>query len=204
MARRSLPTRCGACGVRSPSATRPLSSGREHNNANVLSLGARMYDEDTAVRFAQIFLSTPFSEAERHVRRLALVANYEESGVSAAGARGGRGRRPVGHDQFALGRFEVGFGRSGDVASSHRCRRADQRGGVRRAWQRRHLPTLGPAATGRLPTSVAMLWGSGTTSGGVHLFVPAPGWACLPRRSRSEASGSPCWACSSSPGSAWS
>jgi ribose 5-phosphate isomerase B len=68
--------------------------GREHNNANVLSLGARMYDEDTAVRFAQIFLSTPFSEAERHVRRLALVANYEESGVlppvRAAVVDGGR------------------------------------------------------------------------------------------------------------------
>src|SRR3954453_18081849 len=29
--------------------------GREHNNANVLSLGSRMYDEDTAVRFAEIF-----------------------------------------------------------------------------------------------------------------------------------------------------
>jgi ribose 5-phosphate isomerase B len=55
--------------------------GREHNNANVLSLGARMYDEDTAVRFAEIFLATPFSEAPRHVRRLALLADYEATGV---------------------------------------------------------------------------------------------------------------------------
>ena len=54
--------------------------GREHNNANVLSLGARMYDEDTAVRFAELFLATPFSDAERHVRRLALLAGYEASG----------------------------------------------------------------------------------------------------------------------------
>jgi ribose 5-phosphate isomerase B len=54
---------------------------REHNNANVLSLGARMYDEDTAVRFAEIFLATPFSEAPRHVRRLALLADYEATGV---------------------------------------------------------------------------------------------------------------------------
>lgn len=54
--------------------------GREHNNANVLSLGARMYDEDTAVRFAELFLATPFSGAERHVRRLTLLANYEVSG----------------------------------------------------------------------------------------------------------------------------
>jgi ribose 5-phosphate isomerase B len=54
--------------------------GREHNNANVLSLGARMYDEDAAVRFAEIFLSTPFSDADRHVRRLAMVTDYESTG----------------------------------------------------------------------------------------------------------------------------
>jgi ribose 5-phosphate isomerase B len=55
--------------------------GREHNNANVLSLGARMYDEATAVRFAELFLETPFSAAERHERRLALLAGYEQTGV---------------------------------------------------------------------------------------------------------------------------
>jgi ribose 5-phosphate isomerase B len=54
--------------------------GREHNDANVLSLGARMYDEETAVRFAEVFLATPFSDAERHVRRIAQVTGYEQSG----------------------------------------------------------------------------------------------------------------------------
>jgi ribose 5-phosphate isomerase B len=54
--------------------------GREHNDANVLSLGARMYDEATALRFAEIFLSTPFSGEERHVRRLAQLGSYEVSG----------------------------------------------------------------------------------------------------------------------------
>jgi ribose 5-phosphate isomerase B len=54
--------------------------GREHNDANVLSLGARMYDEDTAVGYARIFLSTPFSGDERHVRRLAMLGAYEASG----------------------------------------------------------------------------------------------------------------------------
>jgi ribose 5-phosphate isomerase B len=54
--------------------------GREHNDANVLSLGARMYDEDTAVRFAEIFVATPFSDAPRHSRRIALVTGYEASG----------------------------------------------------------------------------------------------------------------------------
>jgi ribose 5-phosphate isomerase B len=53
--------------------------GREHNNANVLSLGARMYDEATAVRFAEIFVSTPFSEEPRHVRRLRQLASYERT-----------------------------------------------------------------------------------------------------------------------------
>ena len=54
--------------------------GREHNDANVLSLGARMYDEDAAVGFAEAFLSTPFSNAERHVRRIALLTGYEQTG----------------------------------------------------------------------------------------------------------------------------
>jgi len=58
--------------------------GREHNNANVLSLGARMYDEATAVRYAEAFLATPFSEAERHVRRIAMLTDYEASGVLPA------------------------------------------------------------------------------------------------------------------------
>lgn len=53
---------------------------REHNDANVLSLGARMYDEATALRFAEIFLATAFSGAPRHVRRLAQLAGYEASG----------------------------------------------------------------------------------------------------------------------------
>jgi len=54
--------------------------GREHNNANVLSLGARMYDEETAIRFAELFLSTPFSDAPRHVRRIDQLSAYERSG----------------------------------------------------------------------------------------------------------------------------
>ena len=53
---------------------------REHNDANVISLGARMYDEAAALRFVDIFLSTPFSGEERHVRRLAQLGAYEASG----------------------------------------------------------------------------------------------------------------------------
>lgn len=54
--------------------------GREHNDANVISLGARMYTAEEATRFVEIFLSTPFSAGERHVRRIAMLTAYEESG----------------------------------------------------------------------------------------------------------------------------
>ena len=53
---------------------------REHNDANCLSLGARMYDEATALRFAELFLATPFSGAERHVRRIEQLTGYERTG----------------------------------------------------------------------------------------------------------------------------
>ena len=57
---------------------------REHNDANMLSLGARMYDEQSALEFAAIFLSTAFSGDERHVRRLAQLGAYEASGEPPA------------------------------------------------------------------------------------------------------------------------
>jgi ribose 5-phosphate isomerase B len=53
---------------------------RLHNNANVLSLGAREYSISDAVGFAKVFVETPFSEEPRHVRRLKMIATYEETG----------------------------------------------------------------------------------------------------------------------------
>ena len=53
---------------------------RLHNDANVLSLGARMYSVLEAVGFAKIFLQTEFSGAARHARRLDMIADYEKSG----------------------------------------------------------------------------------------------------------------------------
>ena len=53
---------------------------REHNDANVLSLGARMYPVADAVGFARVFVETPFSAEPRHARRLAMIAGYEKSG----------------------------------------------------------------------------------------------------------------------------
>lgn len=53
---------------------------RQHNDANVLSLGAREYPIDAAVGFARVFVETPFSGEPRHVRRLGMIAAYEDSG----------------------------------------------------------------------------------------------------------------------------
>jgi len=52
---------------------------RKHNNANVASLGARMHSKEQAIDLVLAFLTTDFSGAERHVRRLELISAYEES-----------------------------------------------------------------------------------------------------------------------------
>jgi ribose 5-phosphate isomerase B len=54
--------------------------GRAHNDANVMSLGARMISEADALRFVEIFVTTPFSGEPRHARRIAQLAAYETTG----------------------------------------------------------------------------------------------------------------------------
>jgi ribose 5-phosphate isomerase B len=46
---------------------------REHNDANVLCLGARVVGEGLALKIADLFLDTPFSNDERHIRRIAQI-----------------------------------------------------------------------------------------------------------------------------------
>jgi ribose 5-phosphate isomerase B len=50
---------------------------REHNDANLISLGARMHEPDVAWQFVRTFLETPFSGDERHVRRIEQVSEFE-------------------------------------------------------------------------------------------------------------------------------
>ena len=53
---------------------------REHNDANVISLGGRMHDEEFCLKLVDTFLSTPFSGDERHIRRIGLISQYEKNG----------------------------------------------------------------------------------------------------------------------------
>ncbi len=46
---------------------------RQHNDANILCMGARVVGEGLALRIADIFLDTPFSEDERHKRRISMI-----------------------------------------------------------------------------------------------------------------------------------
>ena len=54
---------------------------RQHNDANVLSIGARMHSADEVLKFVDAFLAEPFSGDERHARRIAMLASYEREGV---------------------------------------------------------------------------------------------------------------------------
>jgi len=53
---------------------------RTHNNAQVLSMGARMNTVEEAKAMVEAFLTTEFSGDQRHVRRLAMVERYEQHG----------------------------------------------------------------------------------------------------------------------------
>lgn len=54
---------------------------REHNDANVISIGGRMHDEAFCLQLVDTFLATPFSGDERHVRRIGLLSKYEKDGT---------------------------------------------------------------------------------------------------------------------------
>ena len=46
---------------------------RQHNNANILCLGARVTGEGLALKIVDIFVDTPFSNDERHIRRISKI-----------------------------------------------------------------------------------------------------------------------------------
>ena len=46
---------------------------RQHNDANVLALGGRVVGKGLALKIVETFLTTPFSNAERHIRRIDML-----------------------------------------------------------------------------------------------------------------------------------
>jgi ribose 5-phosphate isomerase B len=53
---------------------------REHNDAPMVSVGGRMHSLEDMVRFVEVFLTTPFSGDERHVRRIGQLSTYDSTG----------------------------------------------------------------------------------------------------------------------------
>lgn len=51
----------------------PVRLSREHNDANILSIGARFVSEDEAKEAIRLWLGTPFSGDERHIRRIGKI-----------------------------------------------------------------------------------------------------------------------------------
>ena len=51
---------------------------REHNNANVVGIGARMHTSEEALEIIDAFLSEPYSNEPRHQRRIEILADLED------------------------------------------------------------------------------------------------------------------------------
>ena len=56
---------------------------REHNDANVIAIGARQHPIEDVIAFIDAFIAEPFSGEERHARRIAQLAEYEQTGLIA-------------------------------------------------------------------------------------------------------------------------
>jgi ribose 5-phosphate isomerase B len=56
---------------------------RQHNDANLIAIGARQHSADEAKHLIDLFIAEPFSGDERHARRIAQIAEYESTGLIA-------------------------------------------------------------------------------------------------------------------------
>ena len=54
---------------------------REHNNAQLIGVGARMHSTEEATAIVEAFLTTKFSTEARHARRIGILAEYETTHV---------------------------------------------------------------------------------------------------------------------------
>jgi len=52
---------------------------KEHNNANVVGIGGRMHSIDECKAIIDAFIETPFTNDERHIRRINKITKYEDT-----------------------------------------------------------------------------------------------------------------------------
>ena len=67
---------------------------REHNDANVVSVGGRMHTIDDMTHFVEVFLGTAYSGEARHTRRIGMLADYEKTGNLPPLPESALGHRP--------------------------------------------------------------------------------------------------------------
>ena len=53
---------------------------KEHNNANVIAVGGRMHEISFVKEIIDAFIDEPFSQDERHLRRIKKISNFENKG----------------------------------------------------------------------------------------------------------------------------
>ena len=53
---------------------------RQHNDANVIAVGARQHSQQEVLELIRAFVAEPFSHDERHSRRIGKIAAYEQTG----------------------------------------------------------------------------------------------------------------------------
>ena len=63
-------------------STETAALAREHNNAQLIGIGGRMHSLADALAIVDTFVSTPWSEAPRHQRRIDILADYERTRVA--------------------------------------------------------------------------------------------------------------------------
>lgn len=68
-------------GVRAASVTNEMMAemARRHNNANVMTMGSRLINEELAKKLVKIFIETPFDADERHQRRVDKITAIEKN-----------------------------------------------------------------------------------------------------------------------------
>ena len=119
-------------------ARRPRCSPASTTTPTSISVGGRMHTVEEMTRFVEVFLATPFSGEERHVRRIAHARRLRDRPAScrrcpSPPCGGGRRTMPEGHTLHRLaGELDAGVRRPSVRVSSPQGRFADSRGAARR------------------------------------------------------------------------